>query len=253
MLIIFDLDDTLIDTSGTIIPRLLKNALHAMRSGGLVCRNFDHMYQEFLTLDRASFSSDQALRSLVKKWNAPKECYELGFKEIYEKPTYPRSIHALPHAIKALRELAHSHRLALVTTGKQELQEKKMRLARIPIHVFSDVHFCERNPISGQEKKKFYAAIEKRTGISPHFILVCGDRISSDLSPAKELGYTTLHIKWGRGLGNTGLKKDVDYTILCLGEVASIVRAIEIKIWHVDKQSNLSGDDPFNRWEDLSG
>jgi FMN phosphatase YigB (HAD superfamily) len=42
---------------------------------------------------------------------------------------------------------------------------------------------------------------------------VVGDRIGNDLTPAKELGATTVHLLKGRGKNSTGPKKDVDYTI----------------------------------------
>ncbi len=200
-----------------------------MRKKGLVYFDFDQMYQELLKLDRASFSSKQALRSFLNKKDFPKGCYEVGIKEIYEKPIYPRSIRPHPHAIEVLHELALSHQLILVTKGKKQLQEEKMRLACIPKHLFSDIYFCGCDLPVRWGKKKIYVSIGKKFDVPPHSILVCGDRISSDLSPAKKLGYTTLHMKWGRGLGNTGLKKDADYTIECLREVALIARDIEIK------------------------
>ena len=59
--------------------------------------------------------------------------------------------------------------------------------------------------------------------IAPKNSLVCGDRICFDLTPAKELGFKTVQIVKGRGVGNTGLKNDVDYTILHLSELNNIL------------------------------
>ena len=137
-------------------------------------------------------------------------------------------IQPLDDAVEVLHELAESYPLALVTKGKERLQKEKMRRAKIPIKLFSYLCFCEEGPLSNQGKKEFYESIGKEIGISPDQVLVCGDRISIDLAPAKELGYITVQIRWGRGLGNTGLKKDVDYTILHLSEIGPIAQEFKL-------------------------
>lgn len=228
MLIIFDLDDTLIDTSGSITPGLLKNALREMRKVGLECSDFDVAYQRLLHLDRNHLSSFKALQEFIEIYRAPAECCRVGIREIYEKPIYSESIQPLDDAIEILHELAESYQLALVTKGKECIQKEKMQSAKIPIKLFSYLYFCEKGPLSSQGKKGFYESIGKEIGISPSQVLVCGDRISIDLTPAKELGYKTVQMRWGRGLGNTGLKKDVDYTILHLSEIRSIVQEAKI-------------------------
>lgn len=228
MLIIFDLDDTLIDTSGSIIPGLLKNALHAMQKKGLEFSDFDQTYQELLHFDRNHSSSSTALLEFLEIYQAPEGCYEEGIREVYEKPLYLEPIQPLDDAIEVLNELAESYQLALVTKGKEHIQKEKMRRAKIPIKLFSYLCFCEEGPLSSRGKKSFYESIGREIGISPSQVLVCGDRISLDLSPAKELGYVTVQMRWGRGLGNTGLKKDVDYTILHLNEIKPIAQEVKI-------------------------
>ena len=63
-------------------------------------------------------------------------------------------------------------------------------------------------------------------GYSPSEVLVCGDRIPADLIPARELGFRTAQIKWGRGLNSTKHKGDVDYSISALGELKGIVNSL---------------------------
>ncbi len=230
MLIIFDLDDTLIDTSGTITPHLLKKSLSFLRNRGLECADFETAYQRLTELNQTVGNANQALALFLKEWDAPESYYDVAIREVYEKPTYLSYAKPLSHALETVDELAQSHHLAIVTRGKKRVQEEKIRCAEIPIKFFSHICFCEKRGGVYQSKKNVYASIAKKVDISPEFILVCGDRISFDLTPAKELGYTTVQMKWGRGLGNTGFKRDVDYTILDLREIGLIVQSFKMTV-----------------------
>lgn len=198
-----------------------------MQKQGLECSDFDKAYQKLIHLDRNHASSHKALQEFLEIYKAPKVCYEVGVHKIYNKPESFQSIKPLDGAIEILNELANEHDLALVTRGIESIQKEKMRCAKIPIKLFKSLYFCEKGPLSNQGKKEFYQILGEKFPISPSQILVCGDRISIDLAPAKELGYTTVQMKWGRGLGNTGLKKDVDYTILHLNEIKPIIQEIK--------------------------
>ena len=217
MLVIFDLDDTLVDTSGSIVPGLLKKALFKMEKVGLPIVNFDETYKFIKRLNNNHLTTSLALREFIELTGAPPECYEMGMNEIYHQPTFEDPITPVDYAVEVLEELALSHQLVLVTSGKESIQLEKMKKAGIEVSLFSKLYFCDGN------KKKIYNTLAKETGISPLNIIVCGDRISFDLTPAKELGFKTVHMRWGRGLGNTGLKNDVDYTILNLNELKQIL------------------------------
>ena len=217
MLVIFDLDDTLVDTSGSIVPGLLKKALYKMEKMGLPIVNFEETYKLMNRLSNNHLTTKAALKEFVELTGAPPECYEMGLNEIYNPPLFEDPISPVDSAKEVLEELALSHQLVLVTAGKESIQLEKMKKAGIEVSFFSKLYFCDGN------KKNIYNTLVKETGISPLNIIVCGDRISFDLTPAKELGFKTVHMRWGRGLGNTGLKKDVDYTILNLNELKQIL------------------------------
>lgn len=227
MLIIFDLDDTLIDTTGSIAPGLLRNALRAMGEEGLALADFGSAYKQLLHLNRHHLSTKSALQEFLEIYEAPPSCFSIGMREIYEQPLFDLSIAPLEGAAELLLELAELHQLVLVTNGVEDIQREKIRRANLPIQVFSYLHFCQKGEGFDSGKKFFYAAVQKESKISPDQTLVCGDRITIDLSPAKELGYKTVQIKWGRGLGNTGLKKDVDYTILHLRELKLVLEQLK--------------------------
>jgi FMN phosphatase YigB (HAD superfamily) len=223
LLIIFDLDDTLIDTSGSILPGVLKNALQEMEGVGLTMANFNCYYSELLRLNTFHTSSKDALKEFVEINRAPKDCLDVALDAVYESPVFEETIHPVEDAVEVLSDLSKSHPLVLVTKGKETIQREKMKRAGISTEFFTRLYFCEEG-----EKKKIYQKVSEEMGISPLNALVCGDRISLDLTPAKMLGYKTVQIKWGRGLGNTGFKNHVDYTILHLKELKNLLETFKI-------------------------
>ena len=65
MLIIFDLDDTLIDTSGCITFHKLEDALEAMCSAGLILSDFSDSLELLRRLDSTSESAKEALSEFL--------------------------------------------------------------------------------------------------------------------------------------------------------------------------------------------
>lgn len=222
MLIVFDLDDTLLDTSGSIFPGILKNALIAMQSAGLFVHTFKKSHEELLRLNTFHMNCKDALKEFLNINQAPSNCFEVGMYEIYDNPRFEDPIYPLEDCLEVLQELARRHTLALVTKGKERVQREKMGRAGISTQTFSRLYFCEN-----ENKEKAYHKLREESGISPLKALVCGDRISLDLAPAKALGYNTVQMRWGRGLGNTGLKQHVDYTILYLRELKMVLEKIK--------------------------
>lgn len=196
-----------------------------MQGAGFAMKSFQSAYTELLQLNSFHISSREALREFIEINRAPDRCYDVGIDEIYENPRFNDPIQPVEDAVEVLQELHVDHQLALVTKGREKIQREKMRRAGISTEFFTRLYFCD-----GGNKKKAYQKAVEETGISPLNALVCADRIALDLAPAKALGYNTVQIKWGRGLGNTGLKKDVDYTILHLKELHGLLGDLFEKI-----------------------
>lgn len=221
MLLIFDIDDTLIDTSGTLIPPLLKNALTVLNQRGVVIGNFDKAYASLLHIDKVSISSEAALHEFIELHGGKKQDFDHALKEIYMPSELPKKVETLEGAVPLLQEIAKNFPLCIVSKGVEAIQKEKLQKAGIPLTLFDHILISE-NP----QKKGQYLKILNRSGIPPEKILVIGDRISRDLTPAKELGMSTVHMKWGRGLGYTGIKTDVDYTITSLEELKDILEEL---------------------------
>jgi len=128
LLIIFDLDDTLVDTSGTIAPHVLKNALKRLVSEGLQLPRFESAYQMLLRINRLAKSSKEAVEEFLEMHEAP-HLASAALKEIYEAPSLDCTIMPVDQAISTLKTLSQDHHLAIVTAGKEEVQLKKLEKA----------------------------------------------------------------------------------------------------------------------------
>ena len=153
MLIIFDLDDTLIDTSGSITPQILENAIHAMQKGGLRLADPKEALKRFLHINKGHITSDDSLKEFIKLTKAPDICYDLGRKEIYESPSLPKIILPVEGAVELLEELADAHTLALVTKGAPMCKEKRCK-KRQSMKIFLAMFSFVRSKIKNKFMKK---------------------------------------------------------------------------------------------------
>lgn len=218
MLIIFDLDDTLIDTSGCITPIKLEDALKRLSREGLAIPDFSEALDLLKRLDLAAASAKLALSEFLEIHNADPALLQIGIQEIYDPVSFDFSINPLKNANEVLDELSSFHQLAIVTIGKTSMQLAKLKKAGIDSGIFSKIIVVEAG-----DKKIHYQALADELGYAPSEIVVCGDRIPNDLVPARELGYKTVQMRWGRGLNSKGQPGDVDYQISSLIELKDII------------------------------
>lgn len=217
MLIIFDLDDTLIDTSGSITPFKMKECLQKLMEVGLVVQDFNTAYAELLSYNASSMKSKDALLEFLRSQNAEEELLSKALPMLTTPLPNDFSIKLTPNAKEILKYFASSHRLALVTGGHPPFQLEKMEKAGIDRAYFSKIAIPE-DSIKGP----FYKALIEEFGMHPSEVYVCGDRVAMDLLPAYELGLNTIHMRWGRGLvGKT--EEWVHHAISDLTELKRII------------------------------
>lgn len=223
MLIIFDLDDTLIDTSGCITPVKLEMALTCMIEAGLPVLDPSSAIQLLRRLDAASTSARDTLSEFLEILGAEERFFQIGVEVVYGDLPEEISVFPLEQAVEILVELKECHQLALVSIGEPEQQMAKMKKAGIDSTMFSKIVISQ-----SRDKKLHYQAIVEELGFAPQETIVLGDRIAVDLSPAKELGYKTVQMRWGRGLNHpmTPSKTDVDFTITELRQIREIISVL---------------------------
>jgi putative hydrolase of the HAD superfamily len=210
LLIIFDLDDTLIDTTGFITPFKLKKVLAQMLGRNPSLPEIE----ELMAINEKAFKTQEALATFASRYALP---LDRTFAEL--SSPLPKDFHipCTPHAKQMLEFYTQKMPIALVTGGHPPFQLEKLEKAGIDEALFSKIAIPEDSV-----KKPFYQEISRDFSVDPSKIWVCGDRIPMDLVPAKELGCKTIHMRWGRGLKMETLSW-IDFSISNLSELQRII------------------------------
>jgi len=221
LLIIFDLDDTLIETSKCLTPYYLKLAFDSMRKAGLEIE--EDVFDELVSMNQNALTSRFALKKFWSKYSDQIKIYDAGLAVMKTPLPEDLPLEIVPGAIEVLEELQEAHTLALVTLGNPHLQGEKMKKAGIQPALFSKLVIGK-----GPSKKLDYQTILTELKFDAQEVIVCGDRVPIDLTPAKELGLFTVHFRHGRGLCHNEPKADVDLSIDALKQLHEVFAQHEI-------------------------
>lgn len=217
MLIIFDLDDTLIKTTDFIIPEKIRRTLSP-----LFVEN-PSLIEDLIRLDSMSLSSKAAMGEFAEIHGIEENVITTLSKALADENFEGIKVPCHDEVAKVLKELRQGHTLCLVTKGEQKRQENKIKASGIAIEDFDKVVFCAHS------KGADYAALLEEFNVDPKEAIVCGDRVSYDLRPAKALGMTTIQFLQGRGKASFDYYSDVDYKIIQLVEVFDIIKEVETR------------------------
>ena len=194
MLIAFDLDDTIIDTSGSVTLYKMEEFLRFLVRRQIFIGSFDQAFRDIQAIDRRSASSKESVRLTLERFSASHLFDEA--MAIYTEPL-PKNfmIPTTPHAKNVLHILSgRGHTLALVTAGAKLFQLEKLEKAGLEPSLFSKIDVSEDS-----KKKPCYEALLNEFSKLPGECYAVGDRILMDLAPAHDLGWNTVHMRWGRG------------------------------------------------------
>ena len=222
MLVIFDLDDTLIDTTGCLTPMKLELALHRMIKEGLVVPDFEQALSMLKRLDRQAESARQTLEEFIEIHAFDRKFLQVALEEVYEVVSDDLPVFPMEEAGEVLQELQQEHLLALVSIGNPARQREKLKKAGIDSGLFCKILISEE-----RNKQKPYELLLSGFHYHPEETIVCGDRIALDLTPAKQLGCKTVHMKRGRGVHSRGGEAIVDFTITTLRELQPVILHIQ--------------------------
>lgn len=194
MLIVFDLDDTLIDTSGSVVPLKLRQFVLWLQKLGHLEGDSQEIFSELMRCHSESSSGKELLRSFLEKRELSHLIYEA--QRLYRAPMQGDwRVKTTPNAINFLEYIGgKGFILALVTIGNREFQLQKIKKAGLELSIFSKIMVPEDN-----NKKPCYRALLNEFSDDPARCVVVGDRVRTDLLPAHELGFRTVHMRWGRG------------------------------------------------------
>jgi FMN phosphatase YigB (HAD superfamily) len=215
MLLIFDLDDTLIPTSNEITPKCLEAALKKMIENGLSV-NFEEGKKILFEMNSGPTRTSEVIKEFVKKMQGSDNHVIVGMSALEESllTIGVQKTHGLNNFLRVLKEKFH---LAIVTGGNAPTQQAKIDLYGIDKELFVDIIVEEWGM-----KERSYLILKERFG---PFIVV-GDRIKNDLSGAKKLGGTTIHVRQGRGVFEPKNHPDVDFEIASLKELTEVLERV---------------------------
>lgn len=112
-----------------------------------------------------------------------------------------RPLPLIAGALDNLQYLSKKYQMILLTQGDPSIQN--LKIANLPIQkFFSSILIA--NKANGETKEHYFKKIiAEKAAISPHRALSIGNRISTDLFPAKKLGFKTCHFHYGEHLEET--------------------------------------------------
>lgn len=223
--VLFDLDDTLVDTT-KLAEMARRNAIENMIRHGLPV-DFDTAYNELLELINEYGSNfnrhfDYLLRRLELPQN-PKWVASGVIAYHNTKFAYLRSVRG---ARKVLLDLKREgYILAVVTDGDPIKQwEKILRLELDDF--FDDVFISDYLGVRKPHPKIFKRAL-KKLGVRPEEAVMVGDRLYSDIYGAKRVGMKTIWFRYGKYRDKELEYLDyADFAVDSLEEVPKIVRGL---------------------------
>ncbi|MES3039468.1 MAG: HAD family hydrolase [Bdellovibrionota bacterium] len=217
--IAFDLDDTLIDTSGTLIPNALKTVHKVLQSKGYKL-GFEEFNQRRLSMTH-SHSHKEIFDVLVKELNLnpseQKETLDKCVSAFYE-PAVPATLPLLEGADDLLPLLKEKYKLYLVSSGSVAGQTSKIKAAGVE-HFFEEVLIVPTPDHTG--KKEAFSWILANEKIGAYELLSVGNRLSNEIRCAKELGAATCYLQYGEHAHETPQNKmeEPDFHIFSLKEI----------------------------------
>ncbi len=188
--IIFDLDDTLYDCSGTLVLKSKKLTAKII-SKAIKCSETEALKLQLELEDRLGPKADIS-HEIANQYNLPKDfCEEISntFNTLeVEGATL------FPDTMASIDELKRTgYKLFLVTFGNREMQEKKIKALGLE-RAFDKIIITD-NPLG---KEKCFREILTKYDLEPEQVLCIGDKIKDEIEVGKKLGMHTALMKHGR-------------------------------------------------------
>ncbi|MBW2999209.1 HAD-IA family hydrolase [Candidatus Woesearchaeota archaeon] len=216
--VIFDLDDTLLDTTGQVIVKGHVKALKEMVKLGLPI-SFDEAVKLMEKLKKEKGEDIKALHKVCSELKFDnEEVLNIGL-DIYHN-YWDDDVKLFPDTIPTLEELKQKGlKLVLVSHGRKERQNMKIDV--LGIRQYFDFVFIDGN----NEKGKYFSEAMEKLNLNPDEIIVVGDKITAEIKEANSLGITTVRMLHGRRskLKPADKLETADYEIKNIKEVLELI------------------------------
>ncbi|MEK7357261.1 MAG: HAD family hydrolase [Bdellovibrionota bacterium] len=194
--LVFDLDDTILDTYGQLVPQASRDACEAMITAGLKTdlASCMRLREE---LGRSGGRGD-TYGAIVARFGVdggldPALVAAKGSDAFYNRRV-TGGISLFPGTREMLRDLKTKYGLHLVTAGQEKTQVSKVETLKLG-ELFDSIHVIDYR--TGRRKGDAFAAIQDHTKLPASAHLSIGNRLDSDIADAKRLGWKTCWVRYG--------------------------------------------------------
>ena len=191
--IIFDLDDTLYDCSGTLVVRGRRQVAKTIAK--LINCSAEEAYQLQLDMEEKYGVKASIYEKIVTHYNLPGTYAQ----ELLEEFVHINisDITVFPDVVDTLKQVkSQGYKLILVTSGDKEIQRKKIDVLGLNNTYFDDIVITERD--KDQSKRACFQEIMKHYDLQAEEVICVGDKIDDELSASKSLGMVTVMFEHGR-------------------------------------------------------
>lgn len=217
--VVFDLDDTLIDTSGQLVAPAHRKAAAAMIAAGLEA-SLEEVAEKRLDFARAAPIEEVDLR-VAAFFGGGREAAEAGHQAYFGHRI--ASLDPFPFVPAVLDQLA-PRTLLLVTAGLEATQRKKLELAGL-VRYFEEAVVVD---VGGDKGVAIARLLRERT-IAFEEAVVVGDRLDREIAAGRRLGTWTVRVAYGEGESSLpqGPHQRPHYTVPTVEALPAVIEDIE--------------------------
>ncbi|MFO0793838.1 MAG: uridine diphosphate-N-acetylglucosamine-binding protein YvcK [Candidatus Brocadiaceae bacterium] len=219
--VIFDLDDTLYDCTGSLIEASRKRAAKALIDGGLPCSE-EEAYQLQKELSDKYGPYHLVFNEIVNKYNADSKLINLAYKAYNSSEVF--GIKPFPDVIATLKELKErGYKLFLLTVGIYDRQEKKIQTLELKSY-FDEIIINDQE--IGLLTEDCLQDLIRRHGLVPGEVVMVGDRARDELRIAKSLGMVAIQMLHGRFKNEPAMNEcdRPDYKVKRIFQISTILQ-----------------------------
>ena len=184
--LIFDLDDTLLDTSRSLIPQALKSSFEPLSQHV----SFD--FQDYLQLYQ-KHRKNSARTSFFESSFIPSEISQKVSEAFYSYKV-PQNVSAMDGAIPLLEEVSQNFYIGLVTMGRTYRQKEKLEFSGLS-RFFSDWKLVDGKEF--KHKGEAFSLLLQNNQLSPEEVLCIGNRLDHEIYEANRIGCKTCWLQYG--------------------------------------------------------
>ena len=199
--IAFDLDDTLMDTSGILIPKASSHAFNILIKAGLTL-SLSECEEKRLEIIK-TLSHKEVFLHLAQHFGNSKtvEAVQDAIQAFYE-PDLPKHLTLLPGALENINYLYPKYKLYLVTAGTESKQLEKADALGV-VAKFRSIYVI--NSLKKERKIDAFGDIIKRDHILAAELLCVGNSLLSEIADALKIGAKACYFEFGEKRGSISI------------------------------------------------